>query len=90
MKLIAIRKMLENNFQMQEYINKNKNELTRSQLVDLFNSKFMQHDTILNVYFDFVEYLSPENFCDYEKFRDLKYENIEKQLNKLKASRGGK
>jgi len=81
MKLLAINKMIANNLEMQEYINKNKNVLTRSQLADFFNSKFMQHDTILNVYADFVEYLTPESFVDFEKFRDLKYNNQKNTIN---------
>jgi hypothetical protein len=72
LKLESIKRMIDNNLDMQERIRKNLT-FSRLQIMEFFDSKFMQHDTILNVYLDFVEFLSPKQFVEFEQFRDNKY-----------------
>lgn len=73
MKLQQIEKMIQNNIDFQLFVNKKKDKLSKSSILEYLDTTFNGLDTFLNIYFDFVSFLSPEQFQEFEKYREKKH-----------------
>lgn len=76
-KIKKIETMIKENIEFQEYINENKNKLSKNNILEFFETKTNGLDTFLHLYLDVIKFMSAEEFHQFMKFRnkDFDFEN---------------
>jgi len=73
MKIQHIQEMIKNNLEFHSFVKSNHDKLPKTSILEYLDTKFSGLDTFLTIYLDFVEFLSPDEFVKFEKFRDEKH-----------------
>lgn len=69
LKLKQISRMIDDNLQFRDFIKNAANKFDKTKILDFLDTKFLGLDTFLNIYFDFVNFISPEQFEAFERYR---------------------